>query len=591
MAYPLSSRKRVHAYALPRAPDGSAFTKCVFCGVSVAIALYNMHRHECRPKVEVKRFKGFCEKPNECRTKVEVKRFKVVCEKPNVLKQCPSANCDLIRESFEKNCNIENMIEIDRKGFEAWKNMSNEERRPYCIQADKVNAAHERDLIEEINYFAEVEDDEESIMVRKVKKLLLDLFIFLVLIVLNQHTFSEEEESEIFWRSVLVSLNTSDRNIRSTSLLISSQPSFGSIRRSLFPSTLQISKFKPPIIRNACGFDENGSFNGFPITPDKLFMQEAIGAEYGEGFETFRPDGPLKVDVDFLNDRLQEGFLKRIRYAMKPDEAYGLIFSWDNVVADIRTLKLNAWKQLASEEGKEIPEDGDVQRLMLNAGSDCVLDKVLRWGKEESELDRLKSRLSQLYYDNLIRVSQPMEGLQEWLDAMSTARIPCAVVSSLDRRNMNEALERMGLLKYFQNVTKFFPFPDPMTLLEFIIWQMVTPCEAIVSEEDGMESIAHRFLSAAVKLDRKPSKCVVFEDDPRAITAAHNCTMMAVALIGVHPAYELVQADLAVASFNELSVINLRRLFANKGSTFMDRQKQIIEKTPPKRKLTIDTIY
>ncbi|KAK3229993.1 hypothetical protein Dsin_001874 [Dipteronia sinensis] len=177
MAYLLSSRKRVHAYALPRAPDGSAFTKCIFCGVSVAIALYDMHLHECRPKVEVKRFKGFCEKPNECRNKVVVKRFKGVCEKPNVLKQCPSANCDLIRspfrffmESFEKNCNIENMIEIDRKGFEVWKNMSVEERQPYWIQAEKVNAAHERDLIVEINNFIEVEDDEESIMVRKVTK-------------------------------------------------------------------------------------------------------------------------------------------------------------------------------------------------------------------------------------------------------------------------------------------------------------------------------------------------------------------------------------------------------------------------------------
>ncbi|CAG7890534.1 unnamed protein product [Brassica rapa] len=36
------------------------------------------------------------------------------------------------------------------------------------------------------------------------------------------------------------------------------------------------------------------------------------------------------------------------------------------------------------------------------------------------------------------------------------------------------------------------------------------------------------------ELDRKPSKCVVFEDDPRDITAAHNCTMMAVGLIGVN---------------------------------------------------------
>lgn len=43
-----------------------------------------------------------------------------------------------------------------------------------------------------------------------------------------------------------------------------------------------------------------------------------------------------------------------------------------------------------------------------------------------------------------------MEGLQEWLDAVSSARIPCAVVSGLDRRKMVEALERMGLLKYFQ---------------------------------------------------------------------------------------------------------------------------------------------
>ncbi|KAL3638452.1 hypothetical protein CASFOL_017823 [Castilleja foliolosa] len=64
----------------------------------------------------------------------------------------------------------------------------------------------------------------------------------------------------------------------------------------------------------------------------KLKFSEVIGAEYGEEFETFRPEGPLKIDVDFLNDRMEDGFLQRIRYAMKPDEAYGLIFSWDNVV-------------------------------------------------------------------------------------------------------------------------------------------------------------------------------------------------------------------------------------------------------------------
>jgi len=43
-----------------------------------------------------------------------------------------------------------------------------------------------------------------------------------------------------------------------------------------------------------------------------------------------------------------------------------------------------------------------------------------------------------------------MEGLKDWLEAVYTARIPCAVVSSLDRKNMVEALQRMGLDKYFQ---------------------------------------------------------------------------------------------------------------------------------------------
>ncbi|XP_026388875.1 5-amino-6-(5-phospho-D-ribitylamino)uracil phosphatase, chloroplastic-like isoform X1 [Papaver somniferum] len=330
---------------------------------------------------------------------------------------------------------------------------------------------------------------------------------------------------------------------------------------------------------SSSGSDENG----FSPSPSRVFREEeAIGAEYGEGFETFRPDGPLKIDVDFLNDRMQEGFLQRIRYAMKPDEAFGLIFSWDNVVADTRTLKLNAWEQLASEEGKNIPGGGTVEKSLLYASADHVLRKVLSWENEDNEVERLKSRLSELYFENLLKVRSPnkiqaihsfsylcglkapIEGVKEWLDAVSTARVPCAIVSCLDRRTLVEALKCLGLTKYFQ---------------------------AIVTEEDGMDSVAHRFLSAAVKLDRKPSKCVVFEDDPRGIVAAHNCTMMAVALIGVHPAYELVQADLAVGSFNELSVINLRRLFAHKGSTFMELQKQGTEKTPTKRKLTIDTIF
>lgn len=311
-------------------------------------------------------------------------------------------------------------------------------------------------------------------------------------------------------------------------------------------------------------FGERDCNDGFPSIPKNPFSEEAIGAEYGEAFEAYKPNGPLEVDVDFLNDRLRESGLQRIRYAMKPDEAFGLIFSWDNVVADTWALRMDAWNRLASEEGKVIPADIVTQRRVLSAGAEYVLCKVLFWEKARDEVERLKLRLSEIFYEELSRLQAPMEGLKDWLEALYTAGVPCAITSSLDRQNILAALERMGLRKYFQ---------------------------AVVADEDGMESIAQRFLSAAVKLERPPSKCVVFEDDPRGITAAHNCTMVAVALIGSHPAYELVQADLAVASFSELSVFNLRRLFANKGSKFMDLQKQIVEKSPSRRKLTIDTIF
>ncbi|KAF8725998.1 hypothetical protein HU200_020578 [Digitaria exilis] len=324
-------------------------------------------------------------------------------------------------------------------------------------------------------------------------------------------------------------------------------------------------RFPRPRNRRKIGVRRRASgFDAFPPLPGKVFVDEAIGAEYGEGFETFRMDGPLKIDVDYLNEKLQECFLQRIRHAMKPDEAFGLIFSWDNVIADTDSLKLDAWRQLALEEGKDIPSAAHIRKSILHGAADHVLRKVLYWTKEEDKMEKMKARLIELYYENLFELDTPVEGLREWLDAVQTAGIPCAVASSLDRRCMVEALDRMALSKYFK---------------------------AIVTDEDDMESIANRFLSAAMKLDRKPSKCVVFEDDPRGVTAAHNCTMMAVALIGAHPAYELVQADLAIAKYSKLSVINLRRLFANKGISFMDLQKQISEKSPPNRRLTVDTIF
>ena len=55
-----------------------------------------------------------------------------------------------------------------------------------------------------------------------------------------------------------------------------------------------------------------------------------------------------------------------------------------------------------------------------------------------------------------------------------------------------------------------------------------------------------------------------------------DSNMQAVAVQGTHPAYKLGQADLTCSSLSELSVYNIRRLFATRGSDFMDKKKAFV---------------
>ncbi|XP_007011233.2 PREDICTED: HMG1/2-like protein isoform X1 [Theobroma cacao] len=146
------TRKRVHATIPRRAPDGSAFEKCDVCGDMVAIALADMH---------------------ECGTeKKELKRFKGIVGTQNVVKPMvpwqPRSAFSIFMESFMIDNNNGNLIDIDRRGFETWKNMCKEERQPYVAQAEKVNSAYTKNVIEEEKNVKEVDDDEaDSAMVGK----------------------------------------------------------------------------------------------------------------------------------------------------------------------------------------------------------------------------------------------------------------------------------------------------------------------------------------------------------------------------------------------------------------------------------------
>nr|XP_043618268.1 high mobility group B protein 7 [Erigeron canadensis] len=140
MAYQSRTRKRVNAI-LVRAPNGSAFQTCESCGVSVAVALVDMH--QCENKKGVK--------------KLKVKN-KIVDEKR--FQDQPRSEFRFFMESFVKDCDIIGHVEMDRKGFDTWKNMSSQERLKYKLQAKKVNDAYYQKIVEEEDQMVSCVDEE-----------------------------------------------------------------------------------------------------------------------------------------------------------------------------------------------------------------------------------------------------------------------------------------------------------------------------------------------------------------------------------------------------------------------------------------------
>ncbi|KAI3990945.1 hypothetical protein MKX01_026129 [Papaver californicum] len=162
MANLLRNRKRV--FPLCRAPDGSAFQKCDLCGVSVAIAIFDMH--DCKLK---QGRKGGKKRIKKCESfaKDDDQRKTVICEDDGgggkgFSDQPRSAFC-FFMESLQKG----NFFDVDGKGFEKWKCMSVQERSPFVLEAEKVNSAYENILLKEVQVEPLMDDEADSAKVNQ----------------------------------------------------------------------------------------------------------------------------------------------------------------------------------------------------------------------------------------------------------------------------------------------------------------------------------------------------------------------------------------------------------------------------------------
>jgi beta-phosphoglucomutase family hydrolase len=217
----------------------------------------------------------------------------------------------------------------------------------------------------------------------------------------------------------------------------------------------------------------------------------------------------------------------------------GVIFDWDGVIIDSSEFHEKSWEKLASEEALLLPPGHFKKGFGMK--NEVIIPDILHWSTDRLEINRLADRKEALYREMIAEEGlQPLPGIVEFLSILKDLNIPCAIGSSTPRLNLEVAMKHLNLEMYF---------------------------DAIVSGDDVKESKPDPkvFILAAQRIGCKPEKCIVIEDAPVGIAAAHYGGMKVIGVATTHPLYTLKEADIVVQSLKELDFAKVKELLYNPG--------------------------
>jgi beta-phosphoglucomutase len=210
----------------------------------------------------------------------------------------------------------------------------------------------------------------------------------------------------------------------------------------------------------------------------------------------------------------------------------GFLFDWDGVVIDSHAQHEESWGLLSAEIDQALPEGFMKQTFGMRNQTIFPLWMPHLEGKD-AEIIALGNRKEELYREILRRDGiEALPGVKDFLKAARVAGIPASVGSSTPRKNIDTVIEMAGLEGLF---------------------------DAIVSADDVQRGKPDPevFLKGAAKLNRKPERCVVFEDAFVGIQAGKSGGMKVVGIASTHPIEKLTEADFALDNLKGVSPLEL----------------------------------
>ena len=218
-----------------------------------------------------------------------------------------------------------------------------------------------------------------------------------------------------------------------------------------------------------------------------------------------------------------------------------IIFDFDGIIVDSEPLILKLTQQMAAQEGWTVTED-DYYRHYLALDDRGIIEHLYSShgrpidARRRDELVEWKARV----YAELIRDGlTPLPGALEFVRNVAR-QFPLAIASGSLRSEIEYLLSKLGLRDAFQVLVTANEVerskPEPEVFLKALAGLRELPR---LRSGPGEGSLPH--LSAP--------ECLVIEDAPGGIRAAHSAGMKCLALAHSRPASELAVADWVYGSF------------------------------------------
>lgn len=217
--------------------------------------------------------------------------------------------------------------------------------------------------------------------------------------------------------------------------------------------------------------------------------------------------------------------------------SFGVIFDMDGVLVASGPAHAASWKAVARRHNVQISD----QQFHGTFGRTSREIIQLLWGEQvNDDAARRIDDEKEACYRELIRGMVPlMIGARETIQALRDADIPIAIATSGPPENVELVLSESRLAPFFKTV---------VTGMDV---QRGKPAPDV-------------FLLAGERLGLKPNQCLVVEDAPVGIEAAHAAGMRVLALVGTHPAETLntAGADRIVTRLAEVTPTLVREMLA-----------------------------